>query len=821
MTKRASSWLRTAEEVLPESFFPIQVDLAERLANYDPRWEAPHGPPGGWREGAPIGNGDFGALVYGWPDSLTFALGKTDLWDRLSDGRSSFKGASVSEPHAAYFNQDKAEFSRLCDEPEVVSRQHATTAGMFRLHLQEADSQFSPSLRLSICEGVADLSFVPAGIDPGMHVWGLVRARSLVSREFNVLTIHIEPTLETPGYTPDPDLRRSLEAELAPLGLVTWELSRAPHAPHPAAVPIEADDEGICLLEQELLPDDGYVIGLMVDGGELRSQSQGARLTGDLLIPGASPVTLYLTVVSRNDAEDPRHAARERLRSARRAGWDAILASHRAWWAAYWQRGLLFVEDQAAERNHYVSLYLCGSTIEPGKVSPGLQGVWVKENVPAWLGDYHSNINLQSVYWGLFSNNRLDLLEPYVSCLERMAPQARRDTAGYFRMPGIRFPHAGSIDGYELTQGDWSVNLGISVGGSAWLVQLLWQTYLYSQDHGFLRERVWPLLRDVALFYEAYLREDAKTSRLNLEPSLFYESGCPRIECSGRNSGYELPMVYVAFKMAIEAEERLGCDPALRVRWTGVLARLADFPVADDQSGWIAFEGRDLRIVPTHFFSLTPVFPADLVSLWHGPEKWRQQAFATLRNPATAISMTGKAWCGGQGLRELIRLGLAEEALAGARFDPGKGDNANNSNGLVHTWGGHFLQADHGPGMCSVLPDMLLLAPGGVLRLFPCWPSHLSATFHSLRAPGAFLVSAEFKNGAVTVVIIQSLAGVDLRLANPWTGKARLRDAKTGEVLLTSHECELSIKTFSSQILVLDREECPWTSHLSQPARPA
>jgi hypothetical protein len=816
MTDRASSWLRTAEAVLPESLLPIRVDLAERLAHYDPRWEAPHGPPGGWREGAPIGNGDFGALVYGWPDSLSFALGKTDLWDRHSDGRSSFKGASVSEPHAAYFNQDQAEFSRLCDEPEVATRQHATTAGMFRLHLQEADSQFSPHLRLSIHDGVADLSFVPAGIDPGIHVWGLVRTRSLVSRRFDVLAIHIEPTLETPGYTPDPTLRRNLEAELAPLGLLTWELSRAPHKPHPAAVPIEADHEGVCLLEQELLPDDGYVIGLMVDGGELRSQSQGARLTGDLLIPGTSPVTLYLTIVSRNDAEDPRQAARERLRAARRAGWDAVLESHRAWWAAYWRRGLLFVEDQAAERNHYVSLYLCASTIQPGKVSPGLQGVWVKENVPAWLGDYHSNVNLQAVYWGLFSNNRLDFLEPYVTCLERMAPQARRDTHEYFQLPGLRFPHAGSIDGFELTQGDWSVNLGVSVGGSAWLVQLLWQTFIHSQDHAFLRDRAWPLLRDVALFYEAYLRSDSSTGRLNLEPSLFYESACPRMECSGRNSGYELPMVRMALETAVRAAEVLGCEEDLRSRWIAVIDRLAEFPVADDES-WIAFEGRDLRDVPTHFLSLTPVFPAELVSLWHGPEQWRKQAFATLANPLTANSMTGKAWPGGQGLREIIRLGLAEEALAGARFDPDKGDNANNANGLVHTWGGHFLQADHGPGMCSVLPDMLLLAPGGVMRLFPCWPSRLSATFHSLRAPGAFLVSADYKNGGVTVAMIQSLAGVELRLANPWSGMARIRDAGTGEVLLTTRESEFSLKTTASQILVLDREESPWTLDQPQP----
>lgn len=809
MTKRASPWLRTAEAVLPESLFPIQVDLAERLANYDPRWEAPHGPPGAWREGAPIGNGDFGALVYGWPESLSFALGKTDLWDRHSDGRSSFKGATVAEPHAAYFKQDKVEFGRLCDEPEVAQRQHATTAGMFRLHMHEADSQFAPTLRLSIYEGVAELSFVPAGIDTGMHVWGMIRARSLVSREFNVLAIRIEPTLETPGYMPDPSLRRNLEPEKAPLGKMTWELSRADHSPHPAANPLVADDDGICLLEQELLPEDGYVIGLLTDGGELRSQAQGSRLTGDWLVKGTEPVTLYVTVVSRNDADNPRQMARERLLNARRAGWDTIVNSHRKWWASYWKRGLVLVEDQAAERNHYVSLYLCGSTIEPGKVSPGLQGVWIKENIPAWHGDYHSNINLQSVYWGLFANNRLDLLEPYVTCLERMALQARRDTKDYFQMPGLRFPHAGSIDGFELTQGDWSVNLGVSVGGSAWLVQLLWHTFLYSQDLNFLQMRVWPLLRDVALFYESYLRSDCENGRLNLEPSLFYESACPRMECSGRNSGYELPMVRMALQTAVQASEILDCDVAMRSRLIEVLSKLADFPLAEDQS-WIAFEGRDLRDVPTHFFSLTPVFPAELVSLWHGPEKWRQQALATLKNLATANSMTGRAWCGGQGLREIIRLGLADEALAGARFDPNKGDNANNVNGLGHTWSAHYLQADHGPGMCSVLPDMLLLALGGVLRLFPCWPKNLSATFHSLRAPGAFLVSAEFSRGEVAHSVIQSLVGEELRLANPWPGTARLRDAVTGEVLLVSQDREFSITTAVAQILILDREEAPW-----------
>jgi hypothetical protein len=28
----------------------------------------------------PIGNGDFGAAVHGYPDNLTFHIGKNDLW---------------------------------------------------------------------------------------------------------------------------------------------------------------------------------------------------------------------------------------------------------------------------------------------------------------------------------------------------------------------------------------------------------------------------------------------------------------------------------------------------------------------------------------------------------------------------------------------------------------------------------------------------------------------------------------------------------------------------------------------------------------------
>jgi hypothetical protein len=59
----------------------FHLDIAALLKRHDMVW--PGGPPAHWTLGAPIGNGDIGAVVYGHPDSLSFALGKTDVWEQM------------------------------------------------------------------------------------------------------------------------------------------------------------------------------------------------------------------------------------------------------------------------------------------------------------------------------------------------------------------------------------------------------------------------------------------------------------------------------------------------------------------------------------------------------------------------------------------------------------------------------------------------------------------------------------------------------------------------------------------------------------------
>jgi hypothetical protein len=64
-----------------------------------------------------------------------------------------------------------------------------------------------------------------------------------------------------------------------------------------------------------------------------------------------------------------------------------------------------------------------------------------------------------------------------------------------------------------------------------------------------------------------------------------------------------------------------------------------------------------------------------------------------------------------------------------------------------------------------------------------CWPKYQDAKFGNLRAVGAFLVSAELKNGEVTGVRIVSEKGKDCTVLNPWTGKRQTFKPKSGETI--------------------------------------
>jgi hypothetical protein len=120
-----------------------------------------------------------------------------------------------------------------------------------------------------------------------------------------------------------------------------------------------------------------------------------------------------------------------------------------------------------------------------------------------------------------------------------------------------------------------------------------------------------------------------------------------------------------------------------------------------------------------------------------------------------------------------LRIGEVDAAFRGARFDAGRSVNGFNVSK-------DHMQVDHGPGMCRVLGDMLLLCLDGVVRLFPGIPAGVPARFFSLRAPGGFLISAEKRGAEPDYALIEPTMSGRLRLANPWSDTACVIDRGSG-----------------------------------------
>ncbi len=80
------------------------------------------------------------------------------------------------------------------------------------------------------------------------------------------------------------------------------------------------------------------------------------------------------------------------------------------------------------------------------------------------------------------------------------------------------------------------------------------------------------------------------------------------------------------------------------------------------------------------------------------------------------------------------------------------------------------------------IQEMLLQSHRGRIEVFPAIPSSWQdVSFTTLRAEGAFLVSAERHQGSVERVEILAERGGECRLLSPWSKSEKKRELKAGE----------------------------------------
>lgn len=735
------------QQVLSPEWNRFSMDVVDYLE------ERPYGvvydePQALWTKGCPLGNGDLGALVYGAPEALHFCLGKTDLWDYRPFGEAMRPPVSFNRLREIIKTGNHSAFEEAAAEERRQARQRPVITGkpggMLRLEL------FGPALpskyrqRLSLAHAECNISWTAFGYVP--NVSGNIEVMSFIHSACNVLAIQVRADMA--GGWGD-GLRFSL-----------WR-DRDPAVP-----PAECHTEGdYNWLSQELPGGEYYILMTALSDSGIPVNECLGRLEGKG-VPAGGEISLYVTLVTSRESKDPLGEAKDNLAAVKRAGWERLRESHRRWWHDFWRRGYVATPFETMEKYWYYALYLQASTCRPGRLSPGLQGNWIKENYPAWNADFHHNFNMQVLNWGHYTANRLELGEPMYRLLLDVLERCRKDTNEYFGLRGVRYPLSMGPDGAETCP---VMLLSVYIGAGGWLVQHLWWHYRMTGDRDFLRNCAWPVLRECALFYLDYLIKESDGT-YTIFPSLHAETVCNRIAGAGRNATWDMAIITRCFQMALAAAEELGEAPESQAGWREALAHLSPIPTNAD-GVWLEWSDRGGLLHMDNSARMMPIFPAELVSADSGPEQLREQARRTIdeywkfqpRPYEVASSPCG--FCGIMMAVALFRMGMVERGLQVAEHVC----RMLNPSGFVTGKDAHYFQADTPPGLSLLLNEMLLQSHDGILRIFPAVPvSSEPIRFHSLRAQGGFLVSAERRENRTMYVIVHSLCGQELRLRNPF-----------------------------------------------------
>lgn len=160
--------------------------------------------------------------------------------------------------------------------------------------------------------------------------------------------------------------------------------------------------------------------------------------------------------------------------------------------------------------------YLLIASSRVGSLPPTLQGIWNWEIRAPWSSNWTININLQMNYWLAEVCNLEECLPPYFDFLKKVVSQGKITASTNYGCRGFVAHH--NLD-YWLNANPVGIVHGEKVGrpsstfwsmwpmGGAWLCQELFRFYEYHSDEAFLRETVYPILREGALFLVDWLVE--------------------------------------------------------------------------------------------------------------------------------------------------------------------------------------------------------------------------------------------------------------------------------------------------------------------------
>ena len=793
----------------------------------------------------PIGNGYMGGMIFGSIVREQIHYNEKSLWT----GGPAVSPSTVNRPPATYNWGNRAsqittaelnEFRTLLDDKTnyvfgLNQSQGAATAGsaqnwlIRRVMYGGANVTTSPYVGMGTYQDFGDvyLDFAPSGLTANA-VSNYVRDLDIETAVSSVNYDYDGVTYRREFFNSHPDNVLAMRLTASEPGKLTFNVTAPLYTSGKGGMSTEA--VGDTITAKGYITDNGLrfesQIKVIPEGGAMTATTSGTNgATSNLAVVGADAVTILLVCGTDYKNEqpnyrtgvDPHVAVADRIAAAAGMGYNLLMKRHLVDYQPLFSRVKLnlgelpediptdqIVANYRSNNNYSTALealayqygrYLAISTSRAGCLPPNLVGVW-QIGAAVWNGDYHFNENFQMNYWPMLASNLAECAEPLVDFMESLRVPGRAAAGASMGSPsgpgeanGFLIHTATNIFG--LSGPYQSQEFGWNVGGVSWELQSVYDYYKFTGDKKYLRDKIYPMLKEQATFYTNILWWSDYQQRLVVGPSHSPEQG-PTVN----GTTYDQSVAWEAFKEAIDCAEILGVDADLREIWAEKQSQLN--PIIIGQSGQVKEWFEETRITPNaaglpiayaqagnlpeeaiynynaghggvahrHISNLVGLYPGTLINKDDNPE-FLNAAKVSLN--FRGFEATG--WSRAHKLNAWARTGDADstyrmvQAWVGGGYN-GLMTNLWDSHGEGGTTGGvkQFTrtewQIDGNFGYTAGINEMLLQSQLGYTEFLPALPSAWAdGSVSGLVARGNFEIDMDWSNGQANAFKVKSRAG--------------------------------------------------------------